>query len=66
MGIVSVLIAIGAYTFIEPILRLFGATDAVLPYAKDYLSIIFMGSFFFGVTVCANCTVRLIHGNSLK
>jgi putative MATE family efflux protein len=31
--------------FLEPLLKLFGASDAVLPYARDYLQIILMGVF---------------------
>ncbi len=31
--------------FLEPLLKLFGASDAVLPYARDYLQIILLGVF---------------------
>ncbi len=44
--------------FVEPLLRLFGATDTLLPYAKDYITIIFLGSIFFSFTVSTNNLVR--------
>jgi len=42
--ITSLLITAFGLTFMEPILRLFGASDAVLPYAKDYLEIVILGT----------------------
>lgn len=53
----SLLVWIGL-SFTEPILRLFGATDAILPYADAYISVIFMGSVFFSFTVSSNNLVR--------
>lgn len=44
--------------FIEPILRLSGASDNILPYAKDYLTIILWGLFFYLFNVVANSIVR--------
>jgi putative MATE family efflux protein len=44
--------------FLTPILRLFGASEAVLPYATDYLSVIIGGSFFFAYSVSSNNLVR--------
>lgn len=41
-------------TFIEPILRLLGASTAVLPYAKDYLSVILYGAVFQSVAMALN------------
>lgn len=45
-------------TFLGPVGRLFGATDAVLPYVKEYLSVVLFGSIFFGVAVSSNVIVR--------
>lgn len=45
-------------TFTEQMLRLFGATDTLLPYASDYIRVILMGSVFFSFTVSANNLVR--------
>lgn len=46
--------------FIEPVLNLFGAASApeLLPYAKDYMSVIFMGSIFFSFAVASNNLIR--------
>jgi putative MATE family efflux protein len=43
IGAAMVISSIGLI-FIEPLLRVFGASTAVLPYAKDYLSIILWGT----------------------
>ena len=39
------LIALG-YAFTEPLLRLFGAGDQVMPYALSYMRVVLIGSFF--------------------
>jgi len=44
--------------FLEPLLRLFGANDAILPYAKSYMSVILLGAPFFGLAVSSNNLVR--------
>lgn len=51
--ILSVVIAIPCLYYLDPILKVFGATAGVLPYARDYLRIIISGgtSFVFGVAV---------------
>ncbi len=56
--IVSLSLTVVVLLFITPILRLFGASEAVLPYARDYLSVIFLGSVFFGIAVSTNNLVR--------
>ncbi len=43
-GIFGVLIAVPSIIFIEPILKLFGATDQLLPYSKSYLEVILLGA----------------------
>ena len=40
-----VLIALG-YAFTEPLLRLFGAGDQVMPYAVTYIRVVLIGAFF--------------------
>lgn len=51
--ILSVLIAVFCLHYLDPILRVFGATPGVLPYAKEYLQIIIAGGivFVYGVSV---------------
>lgn len=44
--IIALLMSIVGLIFIEPLLRLFGASTEVLPYAKDFTTIILAGSFF--------------------
>jgi putative MATE family efflux protein len=44
--ITSLLITAFGLTFMEPMLRLFGASDAVLPYARDYMEIVILGTVF--------------------
>ncbi|MEN6457413.1 MAG: MATE family efflux transporter [Thermoguttaceae bacterium] len=43
---------------IDPILRFFGASEQVLPYARDYLQIITMGSVFQTVGFGLNAVIR--------
>lgn len=43
MVITGLVIGIGAIIFLEPMLKGFGATDLIMPYAKDYALIISMG-----------------------
>ena len=45
-------------TFLEPILRLAGASDSILPYATDYMSIILWGSVFNGIGFGLNNFIR--------
>ncbi len=51
--ILSLLIAIPCLYYLDPILKVFGATAGVLPYARDYLKYIILGGtvFVFGVAV---------------
>lgn len=39
----GIVITVAGLVFLTPLLRAFGATDAILPYAKDYASIILIG-----------------------
>ncbi len=42
--IIGLIITTLGLIFLDPILRLFGASDATLPYARDYMQIILMGN----------------------
>lgn len=44
--------------FVEPLLRIFGATETLLPYAKEYITVIFAGSVFFSFAVASNNLIR--------
>jgi len=56
--VLSLVLTVSGLAFLEPLLRLFGATPAVLPYASEYLSVILGGSFFFAFAVSTNNIVR--------
>ncbi|KHE71610.1 MATE family efflux transporter [Halobacillus sp. BBL2006] len=61
--IISAAGVIGAFAFLEPMLKLFGATENILPYAKDYLFPIMLGSVFFSFAFTTNSIIRS-EGNS--
>lgn len=46
------------FCFPEPILRLFGATDEVLPYARDFMHIIMLGSVLGSLGMGMNNFIR--------
>lgn len=45
-------------TFLRPLLRLFGATDAIMPIAVEYMSVILLGCFFTVFNVSSNGVAR--------
>lgn len=51
--IIGVLFSVFTLIFLDPLLRLFGASDATLPYARDFMRIILLGNvithLFFGL-----------------
>ncbi len=55
IALVTVLIGLN---FIDPLLRIFGASDTLLPYAKEYMQVIFIGSMFFMFAVASNNLIR--------
>lgn len=56
--IISTILTIIGLLFLDPILRLFGASDTLLPYARDYMRVILIGSILFSFTVSSNNIVR--------
>ena len=48
----------GGLIFMDPLLRIFGANDAIMPYARDYISIILLGGPFFIFSVVASSAAR--------
>lgn len=54
----SALFLIFGLLYLEPMLRLFGATDTILPYAKSYLSIIIWGTIFSNFSFGVNNFIR--------
>ncbi len=56
--IISVILTLVGYLFMDPILRMFGATDGILVYARDYMSVIFTGTIVFSLTLVNNNILR--------
>ncbi len=56
--IISAVLTVLGIIFIEPLLQLFGASDTLMPYAKDYMSIIFIGTIVNSVTMVNNSILR--------
>jgi len=50
--------AILVFIFLNPILKMFGATENILPYARDYLSVVTFGFIYFPFLVSANNLIR--------
>ncbi|HSH35486.1 MATE family efflux transporter [Schnuerera sp.] len=56
--IISIGLSISGLIFIEPLLKLFGASDTILPYAVDYMSIILIGAPLQAVGFGINAFIR--------
>jgi putative MATE family efflux protein len=56
--LVSIAITILGLVFLDPVLVLFGASKAVLPYARDYMRIILAGVIFQGLGFGMNNFIR--------
>ncbi|MGE5653158.1 MAG: MATE family efflux transporter, partial [Bacillota bacterium] len=57
IGTAAIISALGL-VFMDPLLRRFGASEAVLPYARDYLSVILYGAVFQSVGFGMNNFIR--------
>lgn len=55
---VGMALCLGGILFMEPLLRLFGASDTVLPLAKDYAFWVFVAALFNLPAQCFNCAAR--------
>lgn len=56
--IFSIFITVFGLIFLEPLLRLFGASNETMPYAKQFASIILMGVIFQSVSMGLNNIIR--------
>lgn len=56
--LIGIVITVIGYLFTDDLLRLFGATESILPYAREYLTIILIGNIFFPFAVSANNVIR--------
>jgi len=58
MIILPLLLTVGYLSFAEPVLKIFGASDEVLPYALDFTHIIMLGSIFGSISMGMNNFIR--------
>lgn len=56
--VINIVITIAGLAFLDPLLKLFGASEAVLPYARTYMSIILWGAVFQAVGMGMNNFIR--------
>lgn len=55
---IGFVVAILGYFFLEPILLLFGATENILPFARDYVGIVILSSPFISIAMSGNNIMR--------
>ncbi len=58
MILISLVVTVGGLVFIDPLLRVMGASAAVLPYARDYTVIILLGTVFQTIGFGMNNFIR--------
>lgn len=56
--VLSLLFNIVHFLFLEPLLKLYGATPAIMPFAKTYFKIILIGSTFIMTNITLNNFIR--------
>ena len=54
----SLLLTVFSLIFMEPLLKLFGASEAIMPYAKAYANIVMLGSITHEISFGANSFIR--------
>ena len=57
-ALISIMSGVGGYVFAEQLLRFFGASETILPYALDYAKAMFLGTTYFPICVASNNLVR--------
>lgn len=56
--LIGTVVTIIGYLLTDPLLRVFGATDTILPYAREYLVIMLIGNLYFPYAVASNSVIR--------
>ncbi len=56
--VLAVFLTAGTYLFMDHFLVFFGASEQVLPYARDYLGIILIGFLFYSFSITSNNLIR--------
>lgn len=54
----SIIFTILGLVFIDPILKVFGASESILPFAREYTKYILMGTIFFAFSAALSNTIR--------
>ncbi len=54
----AAILTTGGLVFLDDLLRIFGATEEILPYARDYLSVILWGTAFRAYAMSQNNIIR--------
>jgi putative MATE family efflux protein len=54
----SVIFTILGLAFIDPVLKVFGASQSILPFAREYTKYILMGTIFFAFSAALSNTIR--------
>lgn len=62
--VIGMLLLVLGLLFLEPFMRLLGSTDTILPYAKEYGSVILIGAPFMAASFVMNINLRA-EGNAL-
>lgn len=57
-SVIGVILCVGGIVFMEPLLRAFGASEAVMPLAKDYALWMFIAALANLPAQCLNCAAR--------
>ncbi|MBN1948347.1 MAG: MATE family efflux transporter, partial [Candidatus Cloacimonetes bacterium] len=56
--LLGIVIAGAGILLMDPLLKIFGATAEILPYSRDYMSIILLGTAFFLFLISSNSIIR--------
>lgn len=56
--IVTLVLIVLLFAFMEPILGFFGASETIMPFAMEYTSIVAAGFFFFALSMTASNLIR--------
>jgi putative MATE family efflux protein len=58
--ICGLILTVGGLIFMDPLLRLMGASDTMMPYARDYLTYILLAAPFMTASFCVNNQLRYL------
>ncbi|MBR5155869.1 MAG: MATE family efflux transporter [Clostridia bacterium] len=58
-GVLEIIVAVLSYIFLEPLLKMFGTPyGQIMDYAREYMSIVLLGSVFQGIGFALNAIIR--------